>query len=104
MPAPLQKGTLTAASQTLQEDYFARTVILIIHHSAEDGSMGQVLNRPMGHSVQIDDAGDELMRFAESELTGGGTSQLFSKGAPSTAVTYFTCIDSVTSLQMETRY
>ena len=40
MPAPLQKGTLLAASQTLQEDYFARTVILIIHHSAEDGSMG----------------------------------------------------------------
>ena len=81
MPAPLQKGTLLAASQTLQEDYFARTVILIIHHSAEDGSMGLVLNRPMGHSVQID-AGDELMRFAESEPTGEGTSQLFFEGGP----------------------
>ena len=62
MPAPLQKGTLLAASQTLQEDYFARTVILIIHHGAEDGSMGLVLNRPMGHSVQID-AGDDILFF-----------------------------------------
>ena len=81
MPAPLQKGTFLAASQALQEDYFARTVILIIHHSVEDGSMGLVLNRPMRHNVQIDSS-DELMRFAESGLTGEGTNHLFFEGGP----------------------
>ena len=81
MPAPLQKGTFLAASQALQEDYFARAVILIIHYSVEDGSMGLVLNRPMGHNVQID-SGDELMRLAKSELTGEGASHLFFEGGP----------------------
>ena len=81
MPAPLQKGTLLAASQALQEDYFARTVILIIHHSVRDGSMGLVLNRPMRHNVQID-SGDELMRFAESSVAGKDTNHLFFEGGP----------------------
>ncbi len=81
MPAPLQKGTILAASQELQEDYFARSVILIIHHSADDGSMGLIVNRPMGEKVQIDSS-DELMRFAESEQTGAGVSHLFFEGGP----------------------
>ncbi len=81
MPAPLQKGTILAASQELQEDYFARSVILIIHHSADDGSMGLVLNRPMGEQVQIESS-DELLRFAESAQTDTGVSHLFFEGGP----------------------
>ena len=81
MPAPLQKGTILAASQELQEDYFARSVILITHHSADDGSMGLVLNRPMGEQVQIESS-DELLRFAESAQTDTGVSHLFFEGGP----------------------
>jgi putative transcriptional regulator len=81
MPAPLQKGTLLAASQDLQEDYFARSVILIIHHSTEDGSMGLVLNRPMGENVQIDYS-DELSSIAESVPNEEGISRLFFEGGP----------------------
>ncbi|MGY8823177.1 MAG: YqgE/AlgH family protein [Candidatus Latescibacterota bacterium] len=81
MPAPLQKGTVLVASQDLQEDYFARTVILITHHDEIDGTMGLVLNSPMAEQVQLDSA-DELRRFAESDPTGSSIGHLFFEGGP----------------------
>jgi len=81
MPAPLQKGTVLIASQDLQEDYFARTVVLLIHHSNAEGTMGLVLNRPMSEQVKFDSA-DELRRFAESDPNGSSIGHLFFEGGP----------------------
>ena len=82
MPAPLQKGTVLVASQDLQEEYFARTVILLTHHSDVDGTMGLMLNRPMVDQVQLDSA-DELRRFAESGPQGSSSiGHLFFEGGP----------------------
>ena len=48
MPAPLQVGTLLIASLDLEDANFRRTVVLVIQHSAKEGSIGLVLNRPLG--------------------------------------------------------
>jgi putative transcriptional regulator len=82
MPAPLQKGTVLVASQDLQEEYFARTVILLTHHSDVDGTMGLMLTRTMVDQVQLDSA-DELRRFAESGPQGSSSiGHLFFEGGP----------------------
>ena len=63
MPAPLQIGTLLVASPDLREDpNFNRTVVFIIHYSAEEGTMGIVINQPLGEQVQLYSA-DELQRL-----------------------------------------
>ena len=63
MPAPLQTGTLLVASPDLREDpNFNRTVVFIIHYSAEEGTMGLVINQPLGEQVQLYSA-DELQRL-----------------------------------------
>ncbi len=65
MPAPLQTGTLLVASPDLCEDpNFNRTVVFIIHYSAEEGAMGLVINRPLGEQVQLYSA-EELQRLLD---------------------------------------
>lgn len=65
MPAPLQTGTLLVASPDLREDpNFNRTVVFIIHYSAEEGTMGLVINQPLGEQVQLYSA-DELQRLLD---------------------------------------
>jgi putative transcriptional regulator len=39
-------GRLLVATPELTEPHFARTVLLLLQHSAEDGALGVVLNRP----------------------------------------------------------
>ena len=54
MPAPLQTGTLLVASPDLCEDpNFNRTVVFIIHYSAEEGTIGLVINQPLGEQIQL---------------------------------------------------
>jgi putative transcriptional regulator len=44
-------GSLLIAHPSLQDPNFRRTILFISHHSAEDGAVGLVLNRPLGQSL-----------------------------------------------------
>lgn len=51
-PGPLNlRGALILADPTLRDPNFARTVLLLTDHEAEQGAHGYVLNRPMGKKV-----------------------------------------------------
>ncbi|HIG55166.1 MAG TPA: YqgE/AlgH family protein [Candidatus Latescibacteria bacterium] len=78
MPAPLETGTLLVASPDLSEDpNFNRTVVVVTHYSEEDGTMGLVLNRPLGEQVELYSA-DELLRLVDTipNTTGTDTSEI----------------------------
>ena len=63
MPAPLQAGTVLIASLDLEDANFLRTVVLLIQHSEGEGTLGLVLNRPLGDKVSLY-SGEELHRLA----------------------------------------
>ncbi|MGJ3241536.1 MAG: YqgE/AlgH family protein [Opitutales bacterium] len=44
-------GSFLVASPQLQDPNFAKTVILVSAHSEDDGTLGVVLNRPMGKTL-----------------------------------------------------
>lgn len=46
MPVESMRGRLLVATPALQEPTFARTVILLLEHTAADGALGVVVNRP----------------------------------------------------------
>lgn len=56
-------GSLLIAHPSQFEGYFNRTVILLIVHSTEDGSLGLVMNRPLHQKL-----GDYNVEFADSAL------------------------------------
>jgi len=85
MPAPLTVGTMLIASLALEDPNFRRTVVLIIQYSAEDGTLGLILNRPLGDKVSLYSS-EELKKLtgakdsvsdAPAELGG-----LFFQGGP----------------------
>ncbi|MCU1593279.1 MAG: hypothetical protein JWO12_671 [Frankiales bacterium] len=45
------QGRLLVATPVLTEETFSRTVIQLLQHSADDGALGVVLNRPSGTAV-----------------------------------------------------
>jgi len=85
MPAPLQVGTLLISSLDLEDPNFHRTVILIIQHSEEEGTVGLVLNRPLGDKISLYSS-EELRRFVGAEEAMQDTSVelggLFFQGGP----------------------
>lgn len=48
---PSMAGSLLLADPELPDPHFRRTVVLISSHSAEDGAMGVILNRPTGECL-----------------------------------------------------
>ena len=46
VPDESMRGSLLVATPALTEPTFARTVILLLEHSAADGALGVVVNRP----------------------------------------------------------
>lgn len=40
-------GLLLAATPALQDPHFRRTILLLSHHSAKEGAIGLVINRPL---------------------------------------------------------
>jgi putative transcriptional regulator len=50
-PAEGLKGRLLVASPALLDPNFARTVVFLLEHTAEDGAVGLVLNRPSDVAV-----------------------------------------------------
>ncbi len=58
-------GSLLIAHPSLRDANFRRTIILLSHHSAEDGAVGIVLNRPANQSIS-DLSTDLLPTFLSS--------------------------------------
>lgn len=85
MPAPLRAGTLLIASLDLEDPNFYRTVVLIIQHSDSEGTLGLVLNRPLGERVALYST-EELQRLAGADPAVGDLSVelggLFFQGGP----------------------
>ena len=76
----VQKGQLLVATPALQEPTFARTVIAILEHDDDSGSLGVVLNRPT--AVAVADVAASVVDLVTSPAT------LFDGGpvAPTTAI------------------
>jgi putative transcriptional regulator len=47
-PATPLSGSLLAALPSLKDPHFRRTILFLTHHSADEGALGFVLNRPRG--------------------------------------------------------
>ncbi len=69
------KGHLLIASPHLQDPNFLHAVVLLILHG-EDGTLGVVLNRPAGTTIQElwDDVGEEPCQTQKSFHLGGPVS------------------------------
>ena len=85
MPAPLGVGTVLIASLALEDPAFSRTVALIIQYHEHDGTLGLVLNRPLGEKVSLYST-EELQKLTGKEgLVGEGSPELgglFFQGGP----------------------
>ena len=44
-------GAVLIAAPTLKDPHFRKTILFLSHHSAEDGALGFVLNRPLHKTV-----------------------------------------------------
>ena len=61
MPAPLQAGTFLIASPNLDnlsgrepgDSNFNRTVVLLLQHMEEEGTLGVIVNRPLGEKIKL---------------------------------------------------
>ena len=83
MPAPLEPGTVLIASLGLEDPTFARTVVLILQHVADEMTLGVIINRPLGDRAKLYpseelDSITEGMEFDESVTR----SELFYQGRP----------------------
>lgn len=45
---PVGAGALLVAAPSIEDPNFARTVVQILHHDADDGTLGVIINRPRG--------------------------------------------------------
>lgn len=76
----VKKGDLLIATPSLREPTFARTVIAVLEHDDDNGTVGVVLNRPMSVAVS------EVVETVSDLITAPST--LFDGGpvAPTTAI------------------
>lgn len=58
-------GLLLIATPNLVDPFFRKTVVLLMHHSTQEGSLGFVINRPMGLTV-----GQVVPQVVEGVLSG----------------------------------
>lgn len=67
--------TLLIASPQMRDPFFERTVVLVWHHSADEGAMGVVVNRALEHTLpEVLDLDSELdlSTYAETPVVWGG--------------------------------
>jgi putative transcriptional regulator len=83
MPAVLLPGTFLISSLGLDEDpNFGRTVVLVLQHSAEDGTCGLVVNRPLGDRAEFYSS-EQLQNLTQGlSLEEGRAESLFFQGGP----------------------
>ncbi len=75
MAGDLAKGSLLVASPTLADPNFFRSVVFILAHDVDDGSLGVVLNRPSPIPVDEIVPGWGALAAAPSVLFIGGPVQ-----------------------------
>lgn len=68
MPPPAT-GCLLVANPFMQDPNFRRSVVLLVNHSATEGTLGFVLNQPL--EAQVGDLVDSLAGLAAPLLLGG---------------------------------
>lgn len=67
--------TLLIASPQMRDPFFERTVVLVWHHSVDEGAMGVVVNRALEHTLPevLDLETDvDLDTYAENHVVWGG--------------------------------
>jgi putative transcriptional regulator len=65
-------GSLLVAHPSLLDSHFKRTVVLLTAHSAEEGSLGVIVNRPLHQTLGQYDAALADSEFADVPLFEGG--------------------------------
>jgi putative transcriptional regulator len=68
-------GSLLVAHPMMADPHFRRTILYLSHHSAEDGALGFIINRPLartGDELPVDEA---LEHIAHVPLFEGGPVQ-----------------------------
>jgi putative transcriptional regulator len=71
--APLSlAGRLLVSHPQLRDDHFRETVVLLHTHSAEEGALGVVINRPYGRVLGQLEATMALLPLAQVPLFEGG--------------------------------
>ena len=79
-------GRLLVATPMLGDPNFRRTVVLIVEHESEQGTLGVVLNRPTKVPVgQVLEPWTELATDPSVVFTGGPVLAVAGRGAGSTA-------------------
>src|ERR1700722_11946594 len=72
MPSEAQAGRLLVATPVLGDPNFRRTVVLIVEHEVEQGTLGVVLNRPTQVPVgQVLESWTELATDPSVVFNGG---------------------------------
>ena len=76
MDEPVQAGRLLIATPMLADPNFRRTVVLVVEHEPEQGTLGVVLNRPTEVPVgQVLEPWNELATDPSVVFSGGPVAQ-----------------------------
>jgi putative transcriptional regulator len=65
-------GSLLVAHPMMSDPNFRRAILYLSHHSAEDGALGFILNRPLGQKLGELDLGAALGQAAHIPIFEGG--------------------------------
>ena len=65
-------GQLLVAQPSLQDPNFKKSVVLLSMHSAEDGAMGVILNRPTGKTLGEQNKELQFSPIADTPVYNGG--------------------------------
>lgn len=68
-------GSLLVAHPMMADPNFRRTILYLSHHSADDGALGFILNRPLGRRAGELEIGDALEHVAHVPIYEGGPVQ-----------------------------
>jgi len=68
-------GSLLVAHPMMADPNFRHTILFLSHHSAEDGALGFILNRPLGQSAGELEVGELLEHISNVPIFEGGPVQ-----------------------------
>ena len=69
-------GTLLIAHPSMRDPNFARSVVLVSAHDGEEGSMGVIVNRPLGTTLGEQSASFQFSPLADVPIYEGGPVQV----------------------------
>ena len=68
-------GSLLVAHPMMADPNFRHTILYLSHHSADDGALGFILNRPLGQTAGELEEGDAFEQIAHVPIFEGGPVQ-----------------------------